>query len=116
MTQSMTATNTKLDGTIHQWLENEFIRRNISALIHDDLIRYETNWLIVVPVYIQGVRNNHSTDPDYLEYIKNGDHTTYVEGVLEIHDRAAILQEVEDAWNDQTPKTEVQLVLRPAGR
>lgn len=41
----------------------------------------------------------------------------YVEGdQYDAYDRASLLQDLEDAWNDQEPQPEPRLWLIPAGR
>lgn len=113
----MTATASKsveaAYSDISRWLENEFKQRNLDVRIYQDRITPETNWLLVVPVFIKGILNNNMANEDELKYTLNEDKTVYLEGSLDITDRASALQEVEDAWNNQSPEPEIQVVLRP---
>jgi len=98
---------------VTHWLDTELRRRNIAAKVHAERIRPEHGWLFV-PIYIQGVLNNTSEERGYPEYHSTKGLTVYLNGDLDAHDRASILQEVEGAWNYQEPSPEWQLLLIPA--
>ena len=98
---------------VANWLTEELHKRNTAAMVHTERIRPEQVWLRV-PVYIQGILNNMSEERGYLEYIGTTARTVFVQGELDAHDRASILQEVEDAWNDREPPPEWKLLLIPA--
>jgi len=108
------APNPEVVVAIHKYLMDQMELRNVSARVYDEQMSQETDRVIAVPVHVEGIKNSTSTDPDYLEYVEVGGHRVYTNGVLDAHDRASLLQEIEDNWNDQEPEPRVQLMLRPS--
>ena len=72
---------------IENWLDQAVKERHLRANIHMERSRRENGWLHV-PVFID----------------ITGD----------AYDKAHILQELEDAWNDREPRPEIRLLLVPA--
>ena len=63
--------------------------QNISAKVYEDRARIEGK-LLIIPVFISGE--------------------------LDAFDFASQLQDLEDAWNNQEPKPDWHVILRPTGR
>ena len=74
-------------GSAYGWLRAEAQARGVQATIYTQSATQEGRFLIV-PVYL--------------------------EGMADAYDFAAALQDLEDAYNNQQPKPDWLLILRPA--
>jgi hypothetical protein len=74
---------------VREWLEQELKEHNSEGTVYIARAQRQNGWLHV-PVYVGG----------------EGD----------AYDKASLLQDIEDAWNDQEPRHEFQLLLVPAAR
>lgn len=72
---------------ICNWLISEAKARGVSAKVYGHLAKME-NQLLIIPVFIAGK--------------------------FDAFDYASQLQDLEDAWNNQKPKPEWRIILRPA--
>ena len=75
---------------IYEWLCCEAQKRDVKAIFQFHRADPQGQWL------------------DLPVYISNEDFDTV--------DRVEFLQEVEDSWNDQSPKPEIQVYLKPTKR
>ena len=73
--------------TIYDWLEAAAQERHIHATFHRTLARQESGWYHV-PVHISDA--------------------------LDAYDKASILQDMEDSWNDQEPAPDYPILLVPS--
>ncbi len=71
------------------WLVSEAKAQGIAAKVYKHLAKAE-NQILIVPVFVAGD--------------------------LDAFDFASHLQDLEDAWNNQEPKPEWHVILRPAAR
>lgn len=69
-----------------QWLDAELEKRNLKARVHSSLIRQDGQWYYV-PVYVD---------------------------IRDAYDKATILQEIEDDWEEQQVQPGQNLLLIPA--
>lgn len=76
------------EGILH-WLVDRVAREGIAAHVFSDLMRIE-NRLLYVPVF--------------------------VESTTDAYEKAMILQNLEDAWNNREPSPNWQLFLEPAAK
>jgi hypothetical protein len=72
---------------IYEWLQSYAGGHNIHAQFHMNLARRDNGWLYI-PVYIE-----YERDP---------------------YNKASLLQDMEDAFNDQEPTPDLRLLLIPA--
>ena len=68
------------------WLDAQFQSRHVDARVHRDLIRQDNNWYYV-PVYVD---------------------------MRDAYDKATLLQQIEDDWQQQQPLQGGNLLLVPA--
>jgi len=100
---------------IGDFLQREALARHINAMIHMDHARQESGWLHI-PVHVAGVIDSNAGEFGMPETIQAGSRTVYLNGELDAYDKASILQELEDSWNDREPAPDVKLLLIPAAR
>jgi hypothetical protein len=98
---------------IGDFLNAEAKRRHVRARISIHNARRDNGYLHV-PVYIEGVEGPDKSNPDVLDYAADDGQVLHIRGQVDAYDKAVILQDLEDTWNDQEPKPEIKVFLRPA--
>ena len=74
---------------VYNWLISESKTHGITARVYGELAKIESQ-LLIIPVFIAGD--------------------------LDAFDFASQLQDLEDAWNNQEPRPNWHIILRPAAR
>lgn len=85
----LTAERQQTPEEVYRWLREKAAAQNIGAKIYEEQARKEGR-LLIIPVFVAGD--------------------------LDAFDFASQLQDLEDSWNNQEPKPEWHVILRPAAR
>ena len=78
-----------MPDTLYDWLQDAARQHHVQATFHRQLVREDGGWYYV-PVHIADV--------------------------LDAYDKASVLQDIENSWNDQEPTPDHQVLLIPSAK